>query len=98
MIVRQFGLCVVNGDFSEAEQIIAQAPNAADRALQQSQAGQVQATLSSAEAAAAGSEPGAAAAPPEKVVDEDGFELVTRGKGQGRQAAVHAQAQRKVGK
>ena len=39
MIVRQFGLCVVNGDFSEAEQIIAQAPNAADRALQQSQAG-----------------------------------------------------------
>ena len=36
MIVRQFGLCVVNGDFSEAEQIIAQAPNAADRAREAS--------------------------------------------------------------
>ena len=36
-IVRQFTMCVVNGTFSEADQIIAQAPVAAARALQQSQ-------------------------------------------------------------
>ena len=92
-IVRQFSLCVVNGNFAEADQIIAQAPVAAARALQQSQAGTEAASLSAPDSADTNMEDSAAAAAPAApVVDEDGFQMVV-GKSKGRRQQVHQAAQ-----
>lgn len=88
-IVRQFTMCVVNGTFAEADRIIAQAPVAAARALQQSQTVRDDASASVPDGAY---EAGAAAEPAAPVVDEDGFQMVV-GKSKGRRQQVHAAAQ-----
>jgi hypothetical protein len=89
-IVRQFTMCVVNGTFAEADQIIAQAPVAAARALQQSQT--VPDDTSAVVPDGADGAAAAAAEPVAPVVDEDGFQMVV-GKCKGRRQQVHEAAQ-----
>ena len=86
-IVRQFTMCVVNGTFAEADQIIAQAPEAAARALQQSQTVPDDESASLPESAEASMDESAG-----PVLDEDGFQMVV-GKSNRRQQQVHEAAQ-----
>lgn len=86
-IVRQFTLCVVNGSFAEADQIIAQAPVAAARALQQSQTVPDDESASLPDSAEASMSECAG-----PVLDEDGFQMVV-GKSTRRQQQVHEAAQ-----
>lgn len=91
VIVKQFTACVVNGDITTAEQLIAQAPGAAQRALQASQAGAAPEPVAAVGGAAA-----APITPREPIVDADGFELVVGRNNDGQPdaaAATHAAAQ-----